>query len=270
MRKKISFMVAMITLITMAFALTGCNQSIASKLTPSAQYIGDVQVQYDDITKSHTVFWAFYASQDSEPMAQEADMYIDITNDNGELVYSNMVHVDESNYSQWTNKISGTKFLGSITVSDDEILGGSSSTGYLSLGATLPNGSAFEESQCYIYDLPLKGVDIQTPEMPITINNYGYRGNLESTVSVSEINYTYEYSCEAEIVVTMTYNEKGEGSTDYVYIPYKIKDADGVLIDSGNFLVGPMSVGDTMRETSYLMNVELNGSYTIEFSDYTY
>ena len=270
MRKRITVLLTLFSLFTMAFALSGCNHPLADKLAPSAKYIGDRQVQYDEATNSHTVFWAFYASQESEPMAQEADMSLSITNDNGELVYSNVIHVNEGNYAQWTNKISGTKFLGSITISDDEITGGSVSTGYLTLGATLPKGSSFEEGQCYIYNLPLKGVDIATPELPITISNYGFRGNLESTVTISEINYSYEFSCIAEIVVTMTYSEKGEGATDYVYVPYKIKDADGVLVDSGNFMIGPMSVGDTMRESSYFMNVELDGSYTIEFSDYTY
>ena len=211
----------------------------------------------------------FYYTEDGEKgVSQEADIHLEIINDGGESVYKKTTHVTEEDYSMWTyNFTNEDVLLGHLFIPTSDIDKGNEKTGQLKLSASLPSGSAFEPVELYVYDLPLEDLSITTPEYPITVNNYDYYGNIKTTAEISKITYEYDYSATMEIVITMTFNKDGDSEDDYFDVPYKIKDSDGVIVDSGTVLCGPLSVGDTIKEQTYLGNVELGETYSIEFLD---
>lgn len=261
MKKKLFIIPFAIILSLLTLAACGLGKK-------EAKFIGDRSVQYDETNGTQTVFFAFYASENSDAMKQEADISITITNDDGTVVYDKVTHVTEDDYAEWTNAFSGTRLLGSVTINENEIEKGTTETGSIAIGATLPSGNGFEAESQYIYGLPLMDIDIATPALPVTVNNYGWEDALEQTISIDNIEFNYDFSCSATITATMTYNANGDIADDYVDVPYKIKDSDGVVVDSGTFFIGPLSVGDTVKTDTYVMGVELGKSYTIEFSDY--
>ncbi len=243
--------------------LSGCGAK-------EAAYIGNRSVQYDDAKKCQRVFFGFYASENSEPMKQEADISVEITNDDGTKVYSDTIHVDETNYTEWTNAISGNRTLGSVEIPDSKIVKGTVATGTLSLNAVLPSGNTFEPEKLLVYNLPLLDLSVKVPDLPITITNFGWEGNPEKTGELQKIEFNYDYACEVTAVLKLLSNENGETSSDYFYVPYKIKDKDGIVVDSGQLFFGPLSVGDTAKVNTYSGNLKLGEDYVIEFSDYSW
>lgn len=244
-----------------ALILGGCGAK-------EAAYIGDRSVQYDDAKQCQRVFFGFYVSENSEPISQEADINVEITNDDGKKVYSNTFHVDETNYTEWTNMLSVKKTLGSVEIPNSEIEKGTVETGTLSIGAVLPSGNVFEDEKFSVYGLPLMDLSVEVPQLPITITNYGWEGAVEKTGELQKIEFDYEYTCKVTAVVNLLSNENS--SSDYFYVPYKVKDKDGIVVESGNFFFGPISAGDTARVETYMGNLKLGEDYTIEFSDYSW
>ncbi len=259
--------ISLISLCVVFLLLSACSS------TPKeAQYIGDRSVQYNEAKKGWDVFWAFYLTEnDNDGVAQEADINVEIVNDQGDSIYKKTTHVTESDYSKWTyNLTNQEKLLGNIFIPNSNITKGVETTGQLKLSATLPSGGGFDPVDLYIYNLPLMDLSVSAPDLPIVINNYDYYGNVDTTAEITKLNFIYEYSASAEIVLTMTYNKDGDTEDDYFQVPYKVKDADGIIVDSGTFFCGPLSVGDTIKESTYFMNVKLGTDYTIEFSDNKY
>lgn len=139
----------------------------------------------------------------------------------------------------------------------------------------MPDGVWFEEETMNVMDLPISGLDLTIPSLPCSVNEVDYKGNIEKTVEVQSLTPNYKSygsgsgSLTFSIKAKMTYNSKGNSSSDYVYIGYKIKDSEGVIVDSGSFMVGPLAVGDVVVEEEYASadKINLNGKYTIELYD---
>lgn len=262
MKKRALLIISLLALVILA--ITGCG---AKK---EAQYIGNRFVEYDDTSGIYTVSFAFYATEKSaEAMKQEADIVITITNEDGTVVYDKTTHVTEENYVEQSS-LFGSLTVGTVSISKDEIEKGTTEYGNLAISAVLPSGASFDPESQSVYGLPLMDIDIVTPAFPVTINNYDYNNEVEKTLSIDNIEFSYDFSCTAVITATMTYNVNGDSSDDYSEIPYKIKDESGVVVDSGSFFMSPMSVGDTTRQETYIGGVELGKSYTIELSDYSW
>lgn len=254
----------MICCCMLVLLVAGCSSK-----PKEAQYIGERSAQYNEAKKGWDVFWGFYTSETSKDgVMQEADINVEIINDNGESVYKNTIHVTDENYGKWTyNLTNQERLLGNIFIPNSSITKGSTTTGQMKLSATLPSGAVFDPESLYVYNLPLMDLSVKTPDLPVTVNNFDYYGNIDTTVEIQKIDFKYEYSASAEFVITMTYNKDGNSEDEYVQIPYKIKDSSGVIVESGTLFCGPLSVGDTIKESTYMMDVKLGENYTIEFSD---
>lgn len=242
-----------------------------TKEPESPEYIGNRSVDYDSTNKWHRVFWSFSYEEEGPYVKADAIIHIRITNDNGEEVYKKSIDVDESFYSQWTNKSwDSSRLLGCIYIEDKDIVPGTADDGTLSISAELADGSSWKEYEMGIYDLPMIGFTLNKPSLPCKINEIDYNGNIEYTVEVMEL--TAEYSSTGSVKIKlkakMVYNENGAGSSDYAYVGYKVKDSEGIVVDSGSFSVGPMAVGDIIIEENYLGGkYKLGEAYSIELID---
>lgn len=238
----------------------------------SANYIGNRTVDYDEANSRYRVFFSFSVYEDSEYIKQDANIKIRIEDDKGTELYNKVTAVTDEDYSEWTNNNwDGSRLMGVVYIPEKEIKKGASDTGKLYLSAYLENDeNSWDEYAMNIYDLKIAQSTFKTPKLPYTVNEYDYKKNLKTTVSLESI--AFEQSSYGSVDVTlkakMTYNAKGANHSDYAHIGYKVKDEDGVVVGSGTFMVGPLAVGDVVQDKTYLSgDYEIGKKYTVELLD---
>lgn len=67
----------------------------------------------------------------------------------------------------------------------------------------------------------------------------------------------------------MTENDSSS-SSHYSKVGYKLKDPDGVIVDSGTGYINPMSVGETAKDSICIWNPDLNLQYSLELDNVPY
>lgn len=100
-----------------------------------------------------------------------------------------------------------------------------------------------------------KNVTIQLEnELPETFSNYGVGGRVYSKATVESCNYSCstkraDGSCDItlDLLATKVYDEDISGNRWACRIDYKLYDLNGVLVDSGNFFVDTVAVGDVFH-----------------------
>lgn len=249
------------------------SSETSSTLYGIPNYITDRRVQYDEASKSHTVLWGFDETGNGDYVSAEATIYLKIVNDNGEIVYDKSHQVDKDDYTSFTNIYwDYSRYLGFITINQTDIDKGTVSNGILYMSAETSTGF-FSEYEITISDLPLKDFDITIPELPVTINNYGFSGELKYQVDVIDIAITYdEYydgsvTLDLEVKAKMAYNYNGSSHSDSSQIGYKVKDSEGIVVDSGTFYLDPIAVGDVIKDNSTVFDLRLGEAYTLELID---
>ena len=238
---------------------------------PSAEYFGNRSVQYEEENSWHQVFFSFSVTEDGELIRQDAIIHLAITNDDGVQVYKGDHSVTDKDYSMWSSTFRGTQLLGCIYIKDSEITQGTKSSGVLTIWAELKDGSYWNEERLQISDLPVLPLQITIPQAPVTLKEYGYDGKTARKMEIVDI--SYEVSDWGTLTVSYTVklleNKNGKSSSDYCYFGYKLKNSDGVIIDSGMCMAGPLAVGEAKREESYMgSDLDRGESYTLEFYDY--
>lgn len=238
---------------------------------PSAHYFGNRSVQYEEENSWHQVFFSFSVTEDGELIRQDAVVHISITNDDGVQVYQGDHSVTDKDYSMWNSAFRGTQLLGCIYIRDSEITQGTKSSGVLTISAELKDGSYWTEERIPISDLPVRPLQITIPQAPVTLKEYDYNGKTARKMEITDI--SYEVSDWGTLTVSFTVklleNKNGKSSSDYCYFGYKLKNSSGVIIDSGTCYVGPMAVGEAMKQEAYMgSDLDRSESYTLEFYDY--
>lgn len=236
------------------------------------QFISNRSVNYDEANEKYSVFWAFSNSQNGPYMKADATIIIKITNDNGEVVFNKSYDVDETDYSEFTNNSWGeNRLLGCIDVSVSEIIAGTRDTGKVSISASLEDGTYWEEELIAISGLPEKEISFVFPTLPYAVHKYGYPNDtLEQTIDVLEIKTESSDYGGLRLIIKakMVYNSKGNNSSDYLEVGYKIKDSEGIILDSSSFVAGPLSVGEIIVAEEWLNGkYELGETYILELTD---
>lgn len=115
---------------------------------------------------------------------------------------------------------------------------------------------------------------INIPEEKIEINQYNYDDDIEITFDVFDVSYevtdyTFSDLCMVKFTFTstMTMNESHLNS-NYVKLTYTLTDSTDVIVDKGTAFVGPLSVGETMKDSFSTINLEKGKEYTLNFEDY--
>lgn len=247
------------------------KQQETHKNTSNANYIGDRSVQYDKATQQHLVFFSFSEYEDSNYLTPDADIHIKIVNNNGDEVYNKTTSVTVDDYAMWTNQYQDLNHLmGTVYIPDNDITLGSTPDGTLTLSADVAGGYSFEEKALNIYDLPLAEISISTPNLPIEINEYNYKNELKTTISVEEMSFEgSEYgSLTVKLKAKMLYNSEGDNKSSSPSIGYKIKDENDIVVGSGSMILNAIKVGETVSDTSYINgDYVLGKKYTMELLD---
>jgi hypothetical protein len=116
-------------------------------------------------------------------------------------------------------------------------------------------------------------VTIEGKNLPAEVSySTSYRG-IMTTVEIAEVSYEEGYwsdgKCTLSITVKgkKTYDYEGDQSSNPCEFLFKVFDASGNMIDSGNMYASSVMVGDTFNESTYISDLA-PGDYTIEFFDY--
>lgn len=136
------------------------------KKKPVVSYINNRSVEYYDDEKVERLFWGFL-DQDEEVTSGQGKVNIRIEN-NGENVYKKTFSYSKSDFSNWTNRVDGTRYLCSITIPIDDIKPGKNNNGVIYYQVIDKDGT-FDEFSLNIYSIPQKTISVTLPELPTSV-----------------------------------------------------------------------------------------------------
>lgn len=116
------------------------------------------------------------------------------------------------------------------------------------------------------------GLVINLPSVPATINNYGYNNVLKTQISVEELSYETKIYNSGDATVTLKLKVKmlknNENATSVsTSIGYKLKDSDGIIVDSGTIYISQMAVGESCLADKLFFDLDPNETYTLTFDN---
>lgn len=234
-------------------------------------WITDRRVQYDSANEEYIVFFGL-KDYNEEYVASKGTAKIIINDETGNELYNKEINFTEADFTSWTNQTwDEPKYMCGLYIKKSDIAGSATSTGVLSLTVECENAS-FDPDNISIYDLPSKQLSIQLPSTPTTIYNYGYKGNTETIVSVEKISYESESNYDGRATVTFKMNVKlianySDSTGPNSRVGYKLKNSEGIIVDSGHFYIAPMEVGEVVAEEAIVFDVDPNDSYTLTFEN---
>ena len=256
------FVLAMFILFTY-----GC--SVESKV----EYLTNRSIQYDDAGRYHTLFFTLTDKKD-KVVKSPARIDVRIVNDSKQTVYSKSVDIDKDDYGKWSSKLAGDQILASIRISDSEIQKGDSSDGTLYFKVSLSNGVYFEESSLSVYNLPFTSVaektSIKLPVVPLEYKGFGWSSNVTERFQITSIRSEIEGSYDNKTVsITLfiagekTYDYFGNNNSSIGLVAYKLIDKEGYVVDSGNFYVNQVKVGEKFRDAKAIIYSIQPGEYEL-------
>ena len=125
-----------------------------------------------------------------------------------------------------------------------------------------------------IYNMPVRGIEISMPQLPHTYSDYDYRNNLEATVRIDGITYDCAVYGPNNVTVTlhvsstMLFNST-PGVSKYVFVGYKLRNSQGVIVDSGTINIKQSDVGDISLTDVIIWNLSALDTYTLELLNST-
>ena len=240
--------------------------------TKKVQYLSDRSVQFNEQDDDYVLLFGV-KGENEEYLSSTGTASIVITDKSGNELFNKDIAFSDSDFSSWSNAINPTaRYLCGLHIKASDISGSASSSGTLSFSVELDNGVGFESSNLNITNLRQKELDISLPKLPQSLTNYNFRNEIEEVIEVTgievETSVHYDGSASAKLHLTVGMLENYSTSTShYSHVGYKLKDSDGVIVDSGNASVNPMAVGETSKDTIYINNLDANESYVLELEN---
>ena len=116
-------------------------------------------------------------------------------------------------------------------------------------------------------------IEIEAPDIPIDLN-YGYRGNVWSSITVSSFDYEISYWNEGTAGVNLlfsgnkTFDKEGESASNISIFRYKLYDNNNAVVSSGSIYVDALSTGEVFKGASTYATDIAPGSYRLVVEDY--
>ena len=103
------------------------------------------------------------------------------------------------------------------------------------------------------------------PTLPFESYYYNYKGELSTTMLVTDVDYEYNGILKINITAQMTYNANADRS--YGKVGYKVTNDSGLILGSGNVLFDKMSEGESAISSVYVSNIDIHEPIIITFMD---
>lgn len=246
-----------------------CDKYIGTPPT-SPRYISNRSINHKD-DLGYFYFLFSFLDEDENEIKAGATVDIRIVNSADETVYVKTHKVTEKNFGTWQNKLYNKKWLAaSIYIYDTDIAPGTSDSGKLYYTITSADGISWDEYSLDINgDLPLKETTVILPTLPVTIYDYTYKGDVDSSVRITNI--TYEISGDDlyfYFTGEKTYDAEGDRYSQSCAVGWKLYDSEGYIVESGTFYSPNIAVGEKFRdEKEYAFGVIRPGeTYTLVIS----
>lgn len=244
---------------------------INNSSTGDINWISDRRVQFNEADGQYVIMFGLKDDNQNYLSANGVATII-ITDESGNQLYNNQINFTQKDFTGWTNQSwDSERYLCGIYINKSDIAGGSSTSGTLSL-AVSGEGFNFDAKNLSINNLPSKQVSITVPATPATIYNYDYRDNVETVVSVEKLVCETQSNYDGKSTLILKLNVKLlENYTDTTgpnsKVGYKLKNSEGIIIDSGHFYIAPMEVGEVCLEEERIYDLNPNDSYTLTFEN---
>ena len=251
---------------------TPATTYVVPTFAPTVKYLTDRSVQFNEQDDDYVLLFGL-KDEKEEYVSSKGTVSVTITDTTGNELYNKDISFYDSDFSSWSSKLNPTaRYLCGIHIMASEISGSASSSGTLSFSVELDDGVSFDSSNLNITNLKQKDIDIQLPALPQSIINYNYSNEVEDVVEVTDIEIEtkvfYDGSASIQVHLTVGMLENNSTSTShYSHVGYKLKDSNGVIVDSGNAFINPMAVGETSKDTFYISNLDANESYVLELDN---
>lgn len=226
--------------------------------TGAVASIGSRRVDFDSATDRYRVFFDLMDEYDV-PMSSYGNADIKIVNDNSETVYEESIEFSESDFTEWTNLAwDDNHYMACLYIPRSDISEGTTQSGILTLTVTCSDEDIrFDPYDIKIYsDLPIAETKVTLPELPLTLNEFDYKGNLKNQMTVNKIEYSKNESLSGEVSITIdltvSLDKKTSDSSSYSHFSYKFYDSSNVVVDSGDVLNKPVSVGESTVSKKYI------------------
>lgn len=239
----------------------------AQKNELNVQYIGNGSAQYEG--EEYTLLFSFYDEDEKELWL---NCSVDITIKNGdENVYSATKTITEDDFSYWKNFIGERSYCASITINENDIQKGDFSDGTVSFDVT---GNEFGHKifEDYVFDISelprITSVDkssIALPSTPITLNDYTWNGDVNSTIKIDNIEPKLEESFDDSLNITLVFSgSKTFGEYGCTYFNCRLINEEGFVVDSSVIFTKELNVGDKFNTLECCFYGISEGKYTVE------
>lgn len=250
------------------------SSNIEEYVTDTVAYIGSRHVDFDSATDRYRVFFAFTDEYET-PISTYGNADIKIVNDNSETVYEESIEFSESDFTEWTNLTwDDNHYMACLYIPRSDISKGTTQSGVLTLAVTCSDEDIrFDPYEIKIYsDLPIAETKVTLPELPLTLNEIDYKGNLKNQMTVNKIEYSKNESLSGEVSITIdltvSLDKTTSNSSSYSHFSYKFYDSSNVVVDSGDVLNKPVSVGESTVSKIHIYNLIPGESYKLVLDDY--
>ncbi len=232
-------------------------------------YINNRSVQYDSDNSRQIVFFGLLNAKEEE-MASDVTAVVKIVNNNDETVYNKTINVDEDDFAEWDNYISGEKYLASIYIRDKDIEAGSSSEGKLSLEVYNKDQNVyFDKMELQVTNLPFEAnASLKYSSLPTEISNFSYSGEKYTTFKLTNIDYEFSENYSGTLDLQIKYSGQKtydyEQSDNYCIFAWKLYK-DDIMIDSGTEYIDKLKTGEKVENEGINIYDIPEGDYRIEF-----
>lgn len=238
-------------------------------------YIGNRYVYYKESTDEYLVFFGFNMKDDpNNYLGIDGTAHIKIKDKSDYVLYEQAIDFGEADFTTWTNQFwDGSRYLCGLYIPRSELDGSASSSGVLSLYVKLKNVEWYYDwDDLNITNLPDLKVNIALPELPAKVRDISFFGSgqvyeVESVSYETNVHYDGKATVTLSLLVSVASKTKNIDKSEYVKIGYKLYDQDGVIIASGTGYFNEAAVGEKVKDTIMIMNLDPRIDYTLVFTD---
>ena len=224
-------------------------ESFFEVVSNRVEWISDYRFQYYEKESTYVLLYQL-SDINKNPTYADGTVKVKIVNDDGVTVYNKEHSFSKNDFQEWIYDDVNEMYLATIYISPTSIEKGSTEKGTVYFTVYGKNYS-FDECSIKVFDLPAKSISIQLPQLPLTINSYGYYSSeIHTTWYINSITYKKEYEDSLYIYFSgeKVYDVNGNDNDSSISIEWKLYDSEDYLIDRGTFYTESICVGDKFRD----------------------
>lgn len=262
-----------VLLFLLLLSMCGCSvPDFTVHETNDVETLKNWSFQFNEGTNDYSLFFGLL-NEDGKYTSADVNVDIRIVNESDEEVYKGTKSISPKDFDYYTSQAAGEQYLAELRISAADIAVGKSSNGTVYLTVYKDNNISFDEVNCdALYCLPVSDVKITFDTLPLNIDVKGYDGNIESTIQIDDISYSYEKDYVPQLEITIS-GTKIYGNTNsllsYDMISYKLYDSEGYVVASSEIYLDSLNQGDKFKDSSIVIyDITPGETYTLALREY--